>query len=61
MKNAKIKFCASRRTKERKFIAGDYVLIKRLKRNKWFTQYEPTFYVVIETKGSQIRAMIKER
>ena len=52
----KNKFNADKRTKERKFIPGDYILIKQLKRNKWSTQYESTFYIVIETKGSQIRA-----
>jgi len=52
----KNKFNANRRTKERKLIPGDYVLVKQPKRNKWSTQYEPTFYIVTETKGSQIRA-----
>ena len=40
--------------KKEKFIAEKYVLAKQLKRNKWSTQYEPTFYVVSETKGLQI-------
>ena len=41
---------------ERKFIPGDYVLVKQPKRNKSYTQYEPTFYTVTKTKGSQTRA-----
>ena len=55
MKKYKNKFNPNRGTKERKFMPEDYVLVKQLKRNKWSTQYEPTFYVVTETKGSQIR------
>ena len=52
----KNKLNANGRTKERKFIPGDYEFVKQPKRNKWFTLYEPTFYIVTETKGSQIRA-----
>ena len=51
----KNKFNANR-TKERKFLPGDFVLVKQPKRNKWSTLYESTFYIVTETKGSQIRA-----
>ena len=50
----KNKFNANRMTKERKFIPGDYVHVKQLKRKKRSTQYEPTFWIVTETKGSQI-------
>ena len=43
-------------TKEIKLILGYCVLVKQQKRNKWSTRCEPTFYIIIETKGSRIRA-----
>ena len=52
----KNKVNANKRSKEREFIAGDHELVKQLNRNKWSPQYEPTFYIVIEMKGSRVRA-----
>ena len=37
-------------------ILGDYVLVKQPKRNKWTTEFEPIFYMVIEIEGSKITA-----
>ncbi len=37
-------------------ILGDYVLVKQPKRNKWSTEFEPIFYMVIEIEGSKITA-----
>ena len=45
-----------RKTRENNLLLGDYVLVKRPKRNKWSTPYEPVFYVVCSIQDSQITA-----
>ena len=46
----------NRNTKEHKFIVGDYVLLKQMKKNKWTTAYEPNFYKIYRIDGSSIAA-----
>ena len=43
-------------SKEHNFVVGDHVLLRRRKRNKWLTLYEPVFYTVIKISGSAITA-----
>ena len=45
-----------KQTREAALLLGDYVLVKQPKKDKWTTPYEPVFYVVRETRGSQITA-----
>ena len=44
------------RTKEKKLLLGDYVLVKQERKNKWSTPYEPTFYIACEIQGSRVTA-----
>ncbi|KAK3732681.1 hypothetical protein QZH41_000846 [Actinostola sp. cb2023] len=46
----------SSRTKEKRLLLGDYVLVIQEKKNKWSTPYEPIFYTVCEVQGSRITA-----
>ena len=43
-------------TREHNFIAGDYVLLKQKRVNKWSTAYEPIFFTVIRISGFTITA-----
>lgn len=44
------------RTKEKKLLLGDYVLIRQEKKNKWSTPCEPIFYTVCDIQRSKITA-----
>ena len=43
-------------SKEHNFVGGPDVLLRKRKRNKWSTPYEPVFYTVIKISGSAITA-----
>ena len=46
----------NKNTKERNFIIGDHVLLKRKRENKWSAAFEPTFCIVTLADGSSIGA-----
>lgn len=46
----------NRFTRPHQFIAGDYVLLKQKKQNKYSTPFEPNFYIVFKVDGSRIGA-----
>ena len=46
----------NRNTTRNKLLLGDYVLVKKQKKNKWSTPYEPIFYIVSDIQGSKITA-----
>ena len=46
----------NKRTKEKRLLLGDYVLVEQEKKNKWSTVYEPIFYTVYDIQGSKITA-----
>ena len=46
----------NKNTKEHNFVTGDHVLLKRRKRNKWSTAFEPAFYIVTRVDGSSLAA-----
>ena len=58
MKNTKPRFALNDSTNLpiTQLIAGDYVVVRQGKRNKWSTAYEPSFYRIFNICGSSIKA-----
>ena len=46
----------NRNTREHNYVVGDYVLLKQMKRHKWSSAYEPSFYIIFKIQGSSIGA-----
>ena len=46
----------NRNTKEHTFKVNNYVLLKKEKKNKWSTAFEPAFYIIYKIEGSAVSA-----